>query len=76
MNIDPRYMTVLEWTAQSTQALSKLASIPILLDARGWKFWALNVLQSPKVAAHSPPDPSYFTDWRDWAIRFNQAVPL
>jgi hypothetical protein len=76
MNIDPRDVPVIEWCAQTALVLSKFTTVPRLLDPNGWKFWALNVIQSPKVAAFFPPDPSYFTDWRDWAVRFNQMVPL
>lgn len=76
MNIDPRGMSVIEWTAQTTLTLARLTTVPRLLDPKSWKFWAFNVVQAPKVAVHSPPDPSYFDDWREWAIRFNQMVPL
>lgn len=76
MNIDPRGLGVIEWTAQSTPALSKLAFVPRLLDAAKWKQWALDVIQEPGVAKFCPPTPFTFQNWWEWATRFNQLVPL
>lgn len=76
MNVDPRGLTVQEWTSFSTPSLSRLASVPVLGDQRDWQQWALAVIQSSKVSRFGPPDPRHFDNWQDWAFRFNQAVPL
>jgi len=75
-SVDPRYMSVSEWCEFTTPLLVKLAAVPRLLVADQWREWALTVLQAPAIAEYNPPDPRIFSDWRDWAYRFNQAVPL
>lgn len=75
MSIDPRFLSVIEWSEFTTPLLVTRAAVPRLLDPEKWREWALTVLQSPKIAQYNPPDPRIFTDWRDWAYRFNQAVP-
>ena len=76
MNVDPRGLTVQEWTAFSTPSLSRLTHVPVLHAEKDWWRWAMTIIQAPRVSAHSPPDPRYFKDWREWAFRFNQVVPL
>lgn len=76
MNVDPRNITLEQWAADTTLPLSRLCLVPLLLDPKGWKQWAQVIIQSRNVAVYTPPDPSRFDDWRDWAFRFNQAVPL
>lgn len=74
--IDPRYMTAKEWCAQVAVTLSTYGKVPELLDESDWPTWAAIVITIPKVAATAPPDPRFFSDWRDWAFRFNQDFPL
>jgi hypothetical protein len=45
-------------------------------DPRKWRDWAVNAIRDPNVSIYSPPNPYDFLDWREWAFRFNQAVPL
>lgn len=76
MNVDPRGLSVQEWAAFSTPALARIATVPLLTEGRDWQQWAWVVMQSPKVAKYTPPDPRFFNNWQDWAFRFNQVVPL
>lgn len=77
MNVDPReFLSVRDWADATTLPLSHLLIVPIMIDPKKWNDWALTVIQSPKVAQHQPPNPREFSDWQEWAIRFNQAVPL
>jgi hypothetical protein len=76
MIIDPRGMTVTEWTDFMTQNLTGYSQPPRLDDPKEWQFWALLVAQSPRIAAFNPPNPLEFNDWRAWAERFNQTVDL
>lgn len=70
--IDPRFVDVIEWTDRVAPGFS----FPIfsLDDPEKWQEWARNVIQYPKVSATHPPNPDLFEDWREWAIRFNQAM--
>lgn len=77
MNIDPReFLSVRDWCDATTLALSQLMIVPIMIDPKKWVEWGLTVIQSPKVSKFQPPDPRDFPEWREWALRFNQAVPL
>jgi len=76
VNIDPRGLTVQQWTDAMTLQLVGYSQPPRLDDPKRWQEWALVVSQSPRVAAFNPPGPYTFTDWENWAVRFNQAVVL
>lgn len=72
--IDPRDMTVLNWTDRMAQLLP----FPVykLLDPDGWRHWAHYVMSYPSISTFNPPSPEEYSDWREWAIRFNQVVVL
>ena len=76
MSIDPRMLSVTDWTDSMTFALSGLARPPRLDNPEYWKEWALTVIQAPRVSRYNPPDPRYFEDWREWAFRFNEALTI
>ena len=76
MNIDPRGLSVIEWTDFMAAELLGFSQPPRLDDPERWQMWALIVNQSPRIAKFNPPIPSEYTDWRDWAERFNQTVSL
>ena len=76
MNIDPRGLSVFEWTDFMATELLGRSLPPRLDDSDKWKGWALQVCQSPRIAAFNPPNPLQFDDWRQWAERFNQTVDL
>jgi hypothetical protein len=76
MIIDPRHLNVVEWTDYMGDELTGYAAPPRLDDATQWRAWALIVVQAPAIAVSNPPDPRHFSDWRDWAMRFQQAVTV
>lgn len=76
MIIDPRGLSVIEWTDYMTDELVGFSAPPRLDDPAEWLAWALAVCQSPRIAAFNPPSPIPFRDWREWAERFNQVVDL
>jgi hypothetical protein len=76
VNIDPRGLSVTEWTDAMTLQLLGYSQPPRLDDPDDWRGWALVVVQSPRVATFNPPSPFAFDDWREWAFRFNQMVAL
>ena len=72
-------MSVEEWTDFMIPLLvgfEDSGRLPRLDNPEFWKEWALTLIQKPSIASKNPPDPRYFEDWREWAMRFNQAVPL
>lgn len=77
MNIDPRIVKdVVEWSDFMTAPLLPLSIFRRLDDPEKWQEWAYHLVQSQKIAAFNPPDPRLFDDWKEWAFRFNQVVPL
>lgn len=76
MNIDPRQLTITQWTDAMALQLSGYSAPPRLDAPEWWQGWALVVNQSPRIASFNPPSPYGFGDWREWAMRFNQAVDL
>lgn len=72
--IDPRGMTVIQWTDRMAETLP----FPTLrlLEEDDWRGWARNLIQYPSVSKFNPPDPEFFIDWQTWAERFNQVVEL
>lgn len=73
MLINPIPMPMDAWCDMSTLALSKFGNIP-RLEGKQWKRWALNVVQLSSIAKFNVPSPLAFDDWREWAIRFNEAL--
>lgn len=72
--IDPRGLTVIEWTDSMVFPLLDLARPSRLDNPDAWHEWALQVIQSPMVSDLNPPDPRGYATWQEWAIRFNQVL--
>ena len=73
--IDPRYLSLQQWTDAAVLTLATSAPIPKLLSD-DWKSWALVVVSVPSISAFSPPNPANFSRWDEWAQRFVECVPL
>lgn len=73
--IDPRHMTVTEWTDAINLTLATLAPVTTLQND-DWQQWAYNLISTPAISEFSPPNPRLFTEWREWAERFVECVPL
>jgi hypothetical protein len=73
--IDPRALTLTQWTDAVVLTLATSAPMP-KLQGDDWATWALAVVQIPSIANLTPPDPRGFGAWNVWAERFVQAVPL
>lgn len=73
--IDPTFMTAVEWTDRMSLLLPGIQPVRIDRD-QDWRAWAMHVLQSAAISRYNPPNPETFSDFREWAYRFNQVVPL
>lgn len=74
--VDPRLVDLPRWADETFGLLYDLSAVP-RLDAQGereWIDWARLLVGTPAIAAFNPPDPDSFADWRDWAVRFNEAI--
>lgn len=76
--ISPQGLTLMEWADFVTPSLmTQFNVIPgKLMNLDQWHDWASNIINSPGVAQYDPPIPTEFSDWREWAFRFVQTVPL
>lgn len=73
--IDPRHLSLPQWVDAVNLALATEGPTTVL-KGDDWAHWAYNAISLPKLSAFSPPDPRGFTDWREWAERFVECVPL
>ena len=72
--INPQGMGAVEWCDRTINVLVSLVR-PIKLDREeNWGTWALHVIQAPGIEVAPPPSPLQYSDWREWADRFNQAI--
>lgn len=74
IKIDPRGLSVREWCDRMVPNLASQVA-PMKLDREeDWREWAIHVVQllSRDLRGATLPDPYQFTDWREWARRFNQ----
>lgn len=76
MSINPRDMTVKDWCDQNVPLLVRYGQVPFIQDPARWQDWGVSVIKNPGVAAFNPPDPRFFTNFYEWAERFNSVVPL
>ena len=62
------------WCDQVTPYLEKFGYIPRLTDESEWMDWATRIQAIPGISSRNPPRPELFSDWKEWAIRFNQCL--
>lgn len=74
--VDPRGIkNVIEWADYMYPTLENYGSaVARLFDEKDWQNWGAGLLNMLGIAGAGVPNPYQFTDWRDWAMRFNQAL--
>ena len=74
--IDPRALEVIDWCDRTAANLAR--EVPPLKLSREdeWREWAVHSVQLLSLRCQGVvfPSPYEFSDWREWAERFNQAV--
>jgi hypothetical protein len=72
--IDPRGLNARDWCDRTADELSDIVSVmKIDIDA-DWRRWAEYMVGRRPIAGFDPPRPDQFSDWREWAFRFNQSI--
>lgn len=71
---NPNGMTFRDWADDALGDLDTGGVTPIASDEASWREWASIVISFPKFSRVSAPNPYLFSNWRDWAERFNQTV--
>ena len=74
--IDPRGMTVTDWTDSMVYTLEPYGIVGRLDDPEARQTWALGVISLFTVGTQNPPDPMQYENWLDWAFAFTRAVTL
>jgi hypothetical protein len=74
--IDPRGLTVTDWTDSMVYTLERYGTISRLDDPANWQNWALGVVAFFEVGKQNPPNPLNYDDWQEWAFAFTRAVQL
>ncbi len=67
--IDPRGMSLLDWTASVILDNGDAWSFGQLQDESEWRDWAVNFIRASPFAQRAVPNPYFFDDWREWAMR-------
>lgn len=75
MTLDPRGLSVVEWTERVNPFLYRYGPIPLLKEPSKWQNWAAAVIMLPGVSKFGPPNPYQFPDWMEWVDAFNRTVP-
>jgi len=75
MSIDPRIApTFVDWAQWSLPDLEQYGQIEIASNEDDWQNWASGLLSFNGIASVGAPNPYQFSDWREWVMRFNQAL--
>jgi hypothetical protein len=74
--IDPRGLTVTDWTDSMVYTLERYGTVSRLDDPKNWQNWALGVVAFFEVGKQNPPNPLQYDDWQEWAFAFTRAVQL
>jgi len=62
----------MQWTDYTAENLWSWGTIPKLLDPARWQEWGAAVLGLGTLSGINLPNPYNFSDWQEWAQRFNQ----
>ena len=76
MSIDPRGLSLIDWADSMAHLLPSDLNLIRLDNEDAWHRWGANIIESPTIAAQSPPRPYNFDDWREWAFQFNLTVDI
>lgn len=68
MTVDPRNLTVTQWTDAVVLTTDSGYSFGRLDDPEKWQAWAVKFCAAPGFAQRNPPNPYQFSDWKIWAM--------
>jgi hypothetical protein len=70
----PVIIELQDWADQIVLDLDTYGPIPRLVDKDQWQDWAVSFCVISGISQKNPPNPYYFSDWREWASRFAQVM--
>ena len=75
IGINPRGMTVIEWTDRMIpELMQKGGVVGRLFEPEQWREWAAGVILIDTRWQGVAPNPYQFEHWDDWAERFLQTT--
>lgn len=73
--VDPRIVrTFVEWTDFMYPVIEQYGVPAVATDDKHWQEWASGLLSFGNIADKGAPNPYQFSDWREWAFRFNESL--
>jgi len=72
--IDPVNMTAKEWTDAMHINLGSFGLIPSINREEEWQGWGANLSHLSSLSGMVVPNPYEFSNWQDWARRFNESL--
>lgn len=70
----PVIIGLTDWADQIVLDLDAYGPIPRLVSEDHWQDWAVSFCVISGISQKNPPNPYYFSDWREWASRFAQVM--
>jgi hypothetical protein len=72
--IDPRDTPPLEWIDTVADLYSGVIPLMILREDGEWREWGYHARQTLSLRGILTPDPDEYSEFEDWAMRFNQVI--
>lgn len=72
--VDPRGHTALGWVDTVADLYSGEIPLMVLRSEDEWREWGYHARQTLSLRGILTPDPEEYSDWMDWAFRFNQVI--
>lgn len=72
--IDPRGLSAIDWVDYTSDLFSGVVPLMVLRTGLEWRLWGYHVRQTLSLQGILTPDPDAYSNWLDWAFRFNQVL--
>ena len=73
--VDPRIVdNVVQWADFMWPTIERFGQPARLMDGDDWQIWASGLLSLAPLAKLGVPSSYQFSDWREWAMRFNDVI--
>lgn len=73
--VDPRLVdNVVQWADYMYPTIEQFGVAVQLNNERDWQDWASGLLSLAPLAKVGVPNAYQFSDWREWAMRFNEMI--
>jgi hypothetical protein len=74
MIVDPRGVPPMEWCDSTADNLASIMQVMKVDSDDDWRRFGSYTLSTLRRRGAIVPDPEKFTDFEEWAMRFNQVI--